>query len=422
MSSQKNKPVKIYGELKEVASFCGEVPYFDFGLPAEENRQRDLQYITAVFVSSGMNLNGGYFLPSELISARDTIVGKALDVEHLEEYIVGSIYERAFMTKDKQVIDPVDFLVEYGTSVDRQQIDIAVLMGLYKYRFPQVAEEVSSGKYKVSMECYYKDFDLKIGDIIVSKDEAAVMGIEHSSTEDVVGRNVKLVEGEKEIGFARIGRVFRDILFTGCGLTEIPANLESDILETASSEENDEILEGVEIDLTKSETYMKDRVEREKIEVSSSREEEKKDDAMEEDKKDKEIATGAPSSTNPGTCLHFKKYVYEYQPPVEEATDPEGEVQPQLPKVPGVGDNPGPDDKVVGEHWCNLFDTKCTVLAGDATDARCLRNVLNRTAAEAIDNAMRLHQHLKWDSPIADKLRKSLLQADEILNTFKPQV
>ena len=101
MSKINDKPIKIYGELKEYGSCCGETnprPY-GFGLPAEEDRQRDIQYIVAVFVSTGMNLNGGYFMPSELIAARDTMIGKALDVEHLEHYVVGSIYDRVFMTR-----------------------------------------------------------------------------------------------------------------------------------------------------------------------------------------------------------------------------------------------------------------------------------------------------------------------------------
>lgn len=413
-----NKSIKVYGELKEVASFCEEYP-LAFGLPPEEQRQRDIQYIVAIFVSSGMNLNGAYFLPSELIGARDTITGKALDVEHLDQYVVGSIYERAYLTKDRQLIDPVQALVEYGTKVDSLDMDIAVLMGLYKYRFPEVAQEVAEGKYKVSMECYYRDFDLKVGDVIISKDEANVFGFDTAGDASIVGKTVKLVEGKKECGFARIGRVFRDIMFSGCGLTEIPANPESDILATASDNNNDEILEGVVLDLTKSETYMKNKVAQEKIELSSRKEEENA--VAEED--NKAVATGSPSSSNPGTCVHFKKYVYEYQPSSETAIEVDGEELEQVPKIAGVGDNPGPEDKIVAEKWCNLFDTECTSLAGDATDARCLRNVINSTTANCISSMGDLHMAIKHkEMELVDRVKEALCSADDVLSTFKPKI
>src|SRR4030042_6785483 len=69
-------------------------------LPADKDKQPDLLYFSAIFVSSGENLNHAYFLPSELVKAEKSIVNKALDVEHAEDQIIGHIYERAFMDKD----------------------------------------------------------------------------------------------------------------------------------------------------------------------------------------------------------------------------------------------------------------------------------------------------------------------------------
>ena len=67
-------------------------------LPRNEAKQPDLQYFSAIFVSAGTNLNGAHFLPSELVKAEDTIVSKALDVEHKEEDIIGHIYDRVFIS------------------------------------------------------------------------------------------------------------------------------------------------------------------------------------------------------------------------------------------------------------------------------------------------------------------------------------
>ena len=50
-------------------------------LPQGKDKQPDLQYFSAIFVSSGENLNHAYFMPSELVKAEGTIVNKALDIK-----------------------------------------------------------------------------------------------------------------------------------------------------------------------------------------------------------------------------------------------------------------------------------------------------------------------------------------------------
>jgi thioredoxin reductase len=77
-------------ELKEQASKIIE-------LPNVEDKQPDLLYCSAVFVSTGENLNHAYFMGSELITAEGTIVNKAMDIEHSEENVIGHIYKREFM-------------------------------------------------------------------------------------------------------------------------------------------------------------------------------------------------------------------------------------------------------------------------------------------------------------------------------------
>ena len=369
--------VKLIADIiPQKASIYGEVMGgFGFSLPPEELRQKDLQYVLAILVSSGMNLNGAVFMPSELIAAKDTMLDKPLDVEHLEGYIVGHIYDRAFMLKDRSVIDPIELLVSKGNKVDSEDIDIAVAMSLYKYRFPDIAQEVLDGKYKVSMECYYKDFDIKVGDIIISKDEAKKLGISFDGEGSFIGSSVKLVDGKKELGYSKIGRVFRDIMFSGCGLVEFPANEESVILEAASDNSAGVVLDKV-IDMSASDTYMKNKLEMESVSVP--------------DLSDEGDSTNTPddnanaSSDNPGTCVSYRKYYYVYSP--DDSAEFDQENQPPAPTVPGIGDNPGPDDKIVKKNWCTLFDMECTSLDADATHPFCLRNVFNRSTKEVLSN------------------------------------
>lgn len=368
-----------------------------FGIPPEHDRQKDLQYISAILVSSGMNLNGACFLPSELIQARNTINDKPLDIEHLESVVVGHIFDRVFMLKDRSMIDPQMFLLEKGTHVDNENIDVAVAMVLYKYRFPEIAQDVMDGKYKVSMECYYKSFDVKVGDVIVSRNEALALGISTAGRDSLIGKKVKVVAGKKSIGSSVVGRVFRDIMFSGCGLVEYPANPESIILEAASKvDSSSRDTNIVIIDLEKSETYMKDKQEKEKLVLSHASPDEK-DSAY--------LGVVRPASDNPGTCVNFKKYVYEFVPPSE--SDRSQENQPNIPPVSGIGDNPSLEDKIVHEHWCSLFDSECTVLAGIATDPRCLRNVFNTTVKDMVADMQDLHNqiHSKDEMPAHSSLK-----------------
>ena len=221
------------------------------GIPSPEKRQKDLQYITSIFVSSGFNLNAAYFLPSELIKAEDTIIDKPLDVEHDESKVVGHLYSKVFAYKDGSVFDPIELQDTVGQDVEKVSMDVVTAARIYKARFPEVAIDVESGKYGVSMECFYRDYDIIVDGIIIPKLEATTLGLTKA-----VNSVVDVVEGAATRGKHRIGRVLRSILFSGCGLVENPAGPDSVILETASQIDNNFVL-----DLTKVDSYMKAKQE-----------------------------------------------------------------------------------------------------------------------------------------------------------------
>ncbi|MCK5015698.1 MAG: hypothetical protein KAS32_01385, partial [Candidatus Peribacteraceae bacterium] len=228
-------------------------------IPSPEKRQPDLQYITAVFVSSGYNLNSAYFLPTELYKSRGTIAEKPLDIEHDQVKIVGHLYSSIFTYKDGSVFDPNELHETVGSDMDKVSMDIVSAMRLYKARFPELAEEVNEGKYKVSMECFYKDFDIIVDNIIIPKLEAKSLGLV-----EVVNNIITVVEGADKKGKHRVGRVLRGMLFSGCGLVENPANPDSIILETAANQNDKYIL-----DLTKVGSYMKAKQEDESVVIHS---------------------------------------------------------------------------------------------------------------------------------------------------------
>ena len=91
-------------ELQEETSAMRKAAASIIDLPTD-NKQHDLQYFSAVYVSTGTNLNFAHFMGSEIVAAKDTIASKALDIEHTEDEIIGHLYDYAFMDTAGNKID-----------------------------------------------------------------------------------------------------------------------------------------------------------------------------------------------------------------------------------------------------------------------------------------------------------------------------
>ena len=200
-------------------------------IPVE--KQRDLLYMLATYVSSGTNMNGVTFLSEELLRAHNTIVHKAVDIEHNEENVIGHIYDCMYVYRDGTPFDPSDLLKDFAdklTTANKIPMDIVMAGVIYKMRFPEIAKEINEGLWKVSMEAYYEDYDVKIGEVIMDKQQASLFGY----TDDLLGKMVKVKSAGTDYGPSMVSRVLRGITFSGVGITKNPANPESLVMETAS--------------------------------------------------------------------------------------------------------------------------------------------------------------------------------------------
>ena len=97
-------------------------------LPKVEDKQPDLLYFSAIFVSTGTNLNNAHFLPSELVRAENTIVSKALDVEHKEEDIIGHIYDRAYIDTNNKKLNIDELASKESGSLDKDYSDMHIVV------------------------------------------------------------------------------------------------------------------------------------------------------------------------------------------------------------------------------------------------------------------------------------------------------
>ncbi len=200
-------------------------------LPKADDRQPDLQYFSAIFVSTGTNLNHAHFMSSELLSAAKSIPMKAVDVEHNEDDIIGHILDYAFIDMDNKKLSVAELVSMDKEVLDSTNVHIVISGVLYKSRFPKIAKEMADGEWKVSMEAYYQDYDLKIGSLILDKKEATMLGYDSSS---LTGKIVRVVKKGIVLASGEVTRVLRGILFSGVGIVKNPANPPSVVLETAT--------------------------------------------------------------------------------------------------------------------------------------------------------------------------------------------
>ena len=353
--------------LREAASSVIE-------LPKDKNKQPDLLYFSAIFVTTGENLNHAFFLPSELIKAEGTIINKALDVEHKEEDIIGHIYAREFMSSDGSRIGLEELASMETASLDKKEFHVVVAGIIYKNRFPNIAQEVADNKWKVSMEAYYMDYDVKVGDLILNRKEAESLGLA-SEIKTHLGKITKVIKKGKEIAEGTLTRVLRGIVFSGCGIVKNPANPPSVILETAKN------VDKGEVDMSETIILDYDKLENKDINVTSSN--------IKDTKKEKSESMEYDDTT--GICVNYKKQVID-------ATFS------------------GPGTKIIHEDWCTRYDTGCTSSTRDTTDPNCLY------VKECCESAKVFAKKLLKKKELSDKragLLDNLLSALTIANKTK---
>ena len=187
--------------------------------------QVDLYYINTVLVSTGWNKNDDVFAAEEAWAARDTPVDKQFNYMHDESDIIGHI-------TGSTVID------ENGTKIETEEppekFDIITSAVLYKSwsdpelseRMSQLVSEIEDGKWAVSMECLFSDFDYSVvspnGDtkVVARNDESAFLT-----------KHLRVYGGKGEYEGYKVGRLLRNIAFSGKGLVNQPANPRSIILQ-----------------------------------------------------------------------------------------------------------------------------------------------------------------------------------------------
>jgi len=191
----------------------------------------DLYPVHTIMVTTGWNNNDDIFTKGETWAARFTPEDKPFNLGHKPRQIIGHITANAAVDDDMT-------LIADGISFEEVPDKFHILTSAVVYRHlnskddtlqaesAELIEGIANGDWFVSMECLFGGFDY---------------GVTYASSgeQQIVARNLKtafltkhlrIQGGCGEYNGGKLGRVLRNITFSGKGLVDKPANPESVIL------------------------------------------------------------------------------------------------------------------------------------------------------------------------------------------------
>jgi hypothetical protein len=208
----------------------------------------DLYYVQSILVSSSWNKNDDIFDKLEVWGARKTPEDKPTNLEHDENLIIGHITSNWPIDEQGLPIPedintnelPDKFHILTGSVIYR-----AFSSPDLKARAEKLISEIESGEKYVSMECYFQGFDY--GLIDKSSGNYKVLGRNNNTA--YLTKFLRAYGGSGEHGNYKIGRVLRNITFSGKGFVDKPANPDSIIF---TKETMNKLLNEKNDDFTKS--------------------------------------------------------------------------------------------------------------------------------------------------------------------------
>ena len=189
---------------------------------AEKQEQNDLYYLNSVLVSAGWNKNDDVFSTKALWEARDTPKEKPFNFMHDDSDIIGHMTDAKVMTQEGQALGD-----EISEDELPQKFDIVTSAVIYKTwsdldmrtRIANLIEEIDDGKWAVSMECVFVDFDYALVD---PKGQDKVLARTEESS--FLTKHLRAYGGTGEYEGYKLGRLLKGFFFSGKGLVEKPAN------------------------------------------------------------------------------------------------------------------------------------------------------------------------------------------------------
>ena len=186
----------------------------------------DLYYVQSILVSSNWNRNDDIFDKSEVWSAKATPEDKPTNLDHDEKTIIGHIVSNWPITEDGILIDentPVENLPEKFHILTGSVIYKSFTIPELQERAQKLISEIENGTKYVSMECFFKGFDYGL----IDKSTGNYHVLPRNEQTAYLTRYLRSYGGAGEHENYKIGRVLRNITFSGKGFVDKPANPDS---------------------------------------------------------------------------------------------------------------------------------------------------------------------------------------------------
>lgn len=189
----------------------------------------DIYHTYSILVTTSWNKNDDVFSKEDVWAARNTPQYKPTNLEHDEKQIVGGIVGNWPVDANFNLIDenvsseklPDVYHLLVSSVIYRQWQDPE-----YQARAEELIEKIEAGQMFVSMECVFRGFDYAV----VSPDEKNHILVRNSETAFLT-KHLKSYGGDGNYQDHKIGRMLRNITFSGKGYVNKPANPDSIIFD-----------------------------------------------------------------------------------------------------------------------------------------------------------------------------------------------
>lgn len=197
---------------------------------AENKGQLDLFYFKDIMATVCWNLNDDVITAYEMYCARHSAEDKQVNIGHNHKEIIGHNTGQYLVDTEGKVISedtPIDELPEKFHLVSSSVIYRYWKDKDYMDKINNIIQEIESddNKWHVSLEALFSDFDYA-----VESEDSSYTIVPRNSETSFLTKHLRCYGGTGVFKNKRIGRVLKNIIFSGKGLTKIPANVESIIL------------------------------------------------------------------------------------------------------------------------------------------------------------------------------------------------
>lgn len=207
---------------------------------ASNTQLSDLYFLDAILASTGLNLNDDFFDSVETYAAKDTPINKPFDYDHKSADIIGHIISCDLADFDGNKIDlsklngkaPDSFEIPFTAALYRHYHDNKYKQERIEKIIAAIEKPTDQDRWFVSMECRFRGFDY----LLFPENETASAAkiVERTNDTAFLTKHLRAYGGSGSYSGNRVGRILRNITFSGVGLVRRPGNPRSVILARSS--------------------------------------------------------------------------------------------------------------------------------------------------------------------------------------------